>query len=258
MKKFYLIAIMAALTMTASAQQKLNISTYSGTDLARYDGVECNVSMNRYLFNGWNTIALPFDMTESELNETFGSDCQLEKLVAVDNEGASVKLYFQDCKAGGIQANTPYILHYNGENANKNISKLAVVTNDEAAITLTTESGETVTMACAKKHIDGIGFYGVLAADNSEAQFVAVDESKSGFYASRCYIKLASGNDVKLSTIHIGAGEVASIAAIAASAEKVDVYNVSGMRVAKGIQASELNKLQPGIYVVNGQKVLVK
>ena len=63
MKKFYLIAIMAALTMTASAQQKLNISTYSGTDLARYDGVECNVSMNRYLFNGWNTIALPFDMT---------------------------------------------------------------------------------------------------------------------------------------------------------------------------------------------------
>ncbi len=258
MKKFYLIAIMAALTLTASAQQKLNISTYAGTDLARYDGVECNVNMNRYMFNGWNTIALPFDMTEAELNETFGADCQLEKLVAAENEGASVKLYFQDCKAGGIKANTPYILHYTGENANKNISKLAVVADEKAAITLTTKNGETVTMASARKHIDGIGFYGVLAADNSEAQFVAVDGSKSGFYASRCYIKLASGNDAQLSTIHIGAGEVASIAAIAASAEKVDVYNVSGMRVAKGIKASDLNKMQPGIYVVNGQKVLVK
>ncbi len=258
MKKFYLIAMMAVMTLTASAQKNVNISTYAGTDLAKYDGVECNVNFNRYVFNGWNTIALPFDLTTSELEEAFGADCKLEKLVAVDNDGANVKLYFQDCKAGGVQANTPYILYYTGENSYKKISKLATLSDDEASITLTTKSGETVTMASTKKHISGVGFYGVLAVDNADAKFVAVDETKNGFYASRCYIKLASGNTTNLSTIHIAAGEVTSIAAIAATSEKVDVYNISGVRVASGVKASELGNMQPGIYVINGQKVVVK
>ena len=67
MKKFYLIAIMAVATLTASAQQILNISTYSGTNLQKYDGTECKVNVNRYVFTGWNTIAMPFEMTEAEL-----------------------------------------------------------------------------------------------------------------------------------------------------------------------------------------------
>ena len=87
MKKFYLIAAMVLMTLAASAQQTLNISTYNGTNLARYDGQEYNVVVNRYMFTGWNTIALPFSVTEDELNEAFGSDCQLEKLVAVEANG---------------------------------------------------------------------------------------------------------------------------------------------------------------------------
>jgi hypothetical protein len=259
MKKIYLIAAMAVMSLAASAQQTLNISTYNGTNLSRFDGQECNVVVNRYMFNGWNTIALPFALTESEVNEAFGTDCQLEKLVAVENNGSAMNLYFQDCKAAGIEANTPYIIHFTGENGYRRIAKTAVVTDAEAAITLMAKGNvETVTMAGARQHTPGEGLYGILAADNSEARFVAVDNTKSGFYASRCYIKVASGNDIQLNTIHMGANEVTSIAAIAKSNEKMDVYNLSGMRIAKGVSAKELGKLQPGIYVVNGQKVLVK
>ena len=68
----------------------------------------------------------------------------------------------------------------------------------------------------------------------------------------------SSDNDVKLVTRHLAAGEVAGINDIVASGEKVDVYSISGAKVASGIKASQVNKLQPGIYVVNGQKVLVK
>ena len=259
MKKFYLIAVVALMSLAASAQQTLNISTYNGTNVSKYDGQEVNVVVNRYMFNGWNTIALPFAMTETELNEVFGTDCKLEKLVAVDNNGNSFNLYFQDCKAGGIEPNTPYIIHYTGENANKRIAKTAIISDAEPALTLVSKgNGEMVTMAGARMHTPGEGLYGVLAVDNSEARFVAVDDTKSGFYASRCYIKVASGNDATLNTIHMGANEVTSIAAIAASNEKVDVYSLSGMRVATGISAKEMSKLQPGVYVVNGQKVLVK
>ena len=211
MKKFYLIAIMAVATLTASAQQILNISTYSGTNLQKYDGTECKVNVNRYVFTGWNTIAMPFEMTEAELNETFGSDCKLEKLVAAESDMNGMKIFFQDCKAEGLQANTPYILYYTGENGNKKIAKT-----------------------------------------------VAVDDAKGGFYATRCYVKLSEGNTTPLFTMHLAAGEITGISEIASSNKKIDVYNISGMKVASGIKASELSNMQPGIYVVNGQKVLVK
>ena len=168
MKKIYLIAAMAIMSLAASAQQTLNISTYNGTNLSRFDGQECNVVVNRYMFNGWNTIALPFALTESEVNDVFGADCLLEKLVAVDNNGSAMNLYFQDCKAAGIEANTPYIIHFTGETGNKRIAKTAVVTDAEAAITLMAKGNvETVTMAGARQHVPGEGLYGILAARGS-------------------------------------------------------------------------------------------
>jgi hypothetical protein len=36
------------------------------------------------------------------------------------------------------------------------------------------------------------------------------------------------------------------------------VFTLGGQKVAAGINANAVNSLQPGIYVVKGQKVLVK
>jgi len=260
MKKIYLIAALALSAVAAKAQQTLSLSTYSGTNLEKYDGQALNVSVSRYVFNGWNTICLPIDVAAAEVDATFGSDCKLEKLVGVENDGASLKLNFQDCKAEGIKANVPYILYYTGEPGTKKFTvEQALVQDGEAAITFTAEgTGETVKMACAKKHTTAKGLYGVLAKDNTEAKFVNVDDVTNGFFATRCYIQLSSGNTTQLTTNHIAAGDVASISAIAAANDQVDVYNISGVRVATGIRASEVNGLQKGIYVVNGQKILVK
>ena len=259
MKKFYLIAMMALATMSVNAQQKVILSTYAGTSVEKYDGRECNVTVNRYMFTGWNTISLPFAVSESELNEIFGSDCRLEKLVGAEQEANGIRLDFQDCKSDGIEANVPYIIYYTGEAANKKINKLATLTAGQAALTFDVRgSNETVTMACAQTHIDGLGFYGVLAVDNAEARFTPVDESKSGFYATRCYVKVSSGTDAMLRTNHLAAGELSSINAVAVSNKRVDVYTISGVKVATNVRASELSKMQPGVYVVNGQKVLVK
>ncbi len=259
MKKFYLIAMMALATLGVNAQQNVTLSTYNGTPVEKYNGTECNVIVNRYVFTGWNTISLPFDVSESELNEVFGTDCRLEKLVGAEQEANGIRLDFQDCKAAGIQANVPYLLHYTGQNANKVIRKLATLVAGEAELTCPVKgSAASVTMACAQKHISGVGLYGVLAVDNAEANFTKVDETKSGFYATRCYVQLSSGNDALLRTNHIAAGELSSINAVAAANERVDVYTISGVKVANGVRASELGKMQPGVYVVNGQKVLVK
>lgn len=258
MKKFYLMAALAVATLAANAQEKLYLSTYNGTNLEKYDGNVCNVTVNRYMFTGWNTIALPFEVSEQELNETFGSDCRLERLVGVENVAGGVQLCFQDCKAQGIQPNVPYILYYNGETANKKLVKEARVTKGTAALNFNTKNGETVTMATTNEKIAGVGFYGVLARDNQEAKFVKVDASLNGFLPTRCYIQLSNGNDTKLFTRHLAAGEITGIDAIATNQQKVDVYNTAGVKVATGIRAAEVNNLQPGIYVVNGQKIMVK
>ena len=257
MKKLFIIAAMAVATLSAQAQERLVLSTYAGTNIAKYDGKVCNVNISRFVYTGWNTIALPFDMSEQELNDVFGSDCRLERLSGAEDNGAGVMLNFTDCKASGMKANTPYMLYYTGESGTKKIQKEAEITDGQSALSFTTESGDVVTMEAVRSHTDGKGFYGVLARDNAEVKFVSVDsENTNGFYATRCYVRLSSGNSKLVSARHLG--EATSINAIARQDELVDVYTVAGAKVATQIHASEVANLRPAIYIVKGQKILVK
>ena len=254
MKKLLLMAALTLGCISLQAQETLNLSTYQGTNLNKYVGKQLTVSVTRYVFNGWNTISLPFSISETQVNEVFGADCQLEKLVGVENDGISIRLNFQDCKAEGIRANVPYILHYTGESGSKKIvAKNVSVTDATASVTFTAQgTGETVTMACAKHKTAAQGLYGILAKDNANATFVNVDGASNGFLATRCYIQLSNGNSTILTTNHIG-GDVTAISTIVKAGEQVDVYNLSGVKVANNI-----NDLQKGIYVVKGKKVMVK
>ena len=259
MKKIYMIALMAVMALTASAQQAVNLSSYSGTNVDRYDGTECNVTFNRVYFTGWNTISVPFSMSENELNEVFGTDCKLEKLVDVAGEGNTLTLTFQDCKASGVQANIPYILYYTGEIQNRKVAKTATLFAAPSELTFIAKgTGETVQMVGAQSRTEGKGLYGVLAKDNSDAKFVSVDDVENGFYATRCFVKVSSGNSAQLITRHIAAGEVSRISDVVSGNEIVDVYSISGVKVASGVNAARIAQLPAGIYVVNGQKIAVK
>jgi len=260
MKKILLIAALAISALSASAQSKMTLSTYSGTDITKYDGKVMDVTVSRYVFKGWNTISLPFDVTEDQLNETFGSDCRLETLIGVEKDGSQLKLNFQDVKKDGIKANTPYILYYNGENANKTfITHNAEIINAPAALTfIAAGSGETVKFATALKQTKSEGLYGILAKDNDEATFANVNHATNGFYATRCYVELSNGNSTILKTNHIGASDVTSIKQLVRGNETVDIYNISGVKVASKVTINDINTLNPGVYVIKGKKILVK
>jgi len=257
-RKIYLIAIMAVVALSASAQQKLYLSTYKGTDLTNYAGKKCQVTAVRQVFQGWNTVSLPFDMSVEELNKTFGDACKLERLVSADEVNGIVQLNFQDCKADGLKANTPYILYYTGENVPIMITQQAEIVDAPSSISVLTRTGEEVTMAGTDEHFDGLGCYGIMAIDNADACFVKVRENTSGFYATRCYIKLSSGTTKMLRSNHLAYGDATSINAVAAIDEVVDVYNVAGTKVASQVKASQVNDMEPGVYVVKGQKIVVK
>lgn len=262
MKKLLLLAAITFGYTYASAQGTLALSTYKGTDLTKYVGKTMNVSVNRYIFNGWNTISLPFSMTKEEVDATFGADCKLEKLVGVENDGQKVKLNFQNCKSEGIKANVPYILYYNGETGSLSFSAENVLIVDGVSeVTFTAEgTGETVTMGAAKQQKAAEGLYGILAKDNTEAAFVNVDMTTNGFFATRCFVKLSGGNATLLTTNHLTGTEegTTSLKGLVAPGELVDVFNLSGVRVAKQVSIADINKLQKGAYVVKGQTILVQ
>ncbi|MBR5638752.1 MAG: hypothetical protein IKW83_03205 [Muribaculaceae bacterium] len=258
MKKLFCMIALAGLALTAMAQKPLNISTYNGTSVERYDGQLCNVTADRYLFTGWNTISMPFAMTEQEIDDALGMGVKLEKLVGVTQQGTEIVLNFQDCKAEGIEANKPYILYYPGEAGTKKFHANTQVASKDSKVTFTTDCGVELTMNGAAFKTDGKGLYGILAINNSDANFTSIDNDKAFFYATRCYISIPGDQQFTLTPNHLGAGEVTSINEIAAANDIIDVYNVLGMRVAHNVKASDVNSLAPGIYVVKGRKILVK
>lgn len=265
MKKILLTAALAVATLAASAQS-LYISTYAGSNLAKYDGQTRNITMSRSIFKGWNTISLPFAMSEAQVNEYFGSDCRLEKFVGVESNGSATTMLFQDVKAEGIAANTPYILYFTGDNkvVNLNIPEVTIY-SASSNISFTTVNGMTISMNGANFSLDSNNRYGILAKDNDEASFVNVANLNTKFYATHCYVEVsnfdeAKTNDLVLATRHIGAGsEATAISKVVASADElIDVYNEAGQLVTAGIKARNFASLAKGLYIVNGVKVLNK
>lgn len=257
MKKFLLMIAVAAMALTASAQKRVTLSTYSGTAVEKYAGQTCDVTITRYVLSGWNTLCLPCDVSAQDLAQALGANYRLERLEAVSQQGNDIELLFVDCKAEGVKAGVPYILYYGGETGNKKLTLSTELVSNLSPVSLTTQEGVEVTMGGAAVKTDGRGKYGILAIDNSEARFTSVDGGKE-FYATRCYITTSGTTRYNLSTHHSDGNEITGIADIAAADEAVDVFNLMGQRVASGMRAADVNTLEPNIYVVKGRKILVK
>ena len=117
MKKLFLLAVLALGTLSINAQKNVYISTTSGTDVSKYVGQTVNVTIYRQVFNGWNTICLPFSMTSEEIDAAFGAGCKLETLTDVTYDNQNVTLNFSDVKKKGIEAGKPNLLAVNDVNA---------------------------------------------------------------------------------------------------------------------------------------------
>lgn len=257
MKKLLLIAAVASLSLSATAQKRVNLSTYNGTQVEKFAGQTCAVDVNRYILSGWNTLCLPMDVSADQLKAALGADYRLERLVAAEQSGREIILTFSDCKAEGVKAGAPYILYFAGETGNKKLSLTTELTSNVKPLSFTTAEGVEVTMSGAAVKTDGRGKYGILAIDNSDARFTSVDGDKV-FYATRCYVTTSGAGQYELKTRHTDSNEITGIADIAAADEVLDVYNLMGQRVAAGVRAADVNNLEPNIYVVKGRKILVK
>lgn len=127
-----------AFTITiGSARPKVTLYETSTVNPTNSDGA-VDVTVNRTIkANEWSTICLPFDMTETQIKEVFGSDVQLADFDSWSFEGTvanveTIKIVFSDVTA--IDKNHPYIIKVS-EDIENFIVHNATITNGSVTIT---------------------------------------------------------------------------------------------------------------------------
>lgn len=223
-------------------ESQANASTLS----ALKSGYDYAVTINRSVTaNQWTGMVLPYAMTRQQLKTIFGSDAQVATFTGATTSGDNTRLNFATT-AGDIAAGTPFLLY-----ATQDVKSLPLIYGKPTA---------TVSPVTA----DGLTFTGTFDANTAVA-------------AGTVY--LATGNVMK--TIQDGGGTIAGFRAyfvpnttlpaktytLSVDATTTAIGNVS---VSPAQQQAKIfsidgrymgmttDGLQPGIYVSNGKKFIVK
>jgi hypothetical protein len=229
--------------------------TFNGTNIKNHANQTCTVKMDRTLAadGGWYTLCLPFALTVDDITNQFkGAD--FEEFTSVSQDGGSVNLKFD--KVTETKAGVPYL-----------VKPITTVDNPVfIGKTISVSEPGKVTQNINGKNYSFVGTFDptTLPVDGT-ARFIGSNggelvaptpltpTSKGGaLNGLRAYFLFpSSGAQAKV--CH---GEIPT----SIHFEKVDgqdavhrIYNLNGQYV-----GNDQNRLQKGIYVVNGKKVVIK
>ena len=199
--------------------------------------------------NHWNTICLPFDVSQDALKEVMGENCALRAFTKkVENN----VLKFKDAVA--IEAGVPYLIKPKVEVKNPIFSN--VVYKDVKPQEVQDETKQYAfvgTFDPVKLSVDGSDLF-LLATGN-----LAKPKSKelSEMYGMRAYfiINEQTSSSAKQITYAIDCGSdiVNGIQSLPVypSIESQHIYNLQGVEV-----GSDIHHLPAGIYVIGGKKII--
>ena len=127
---------------------------------------------------------------------------------------------------------------------------------------LNTESIAQITLAYLDNTITEVGYYEVeILSGNTAALTLSTNrELVNGDYViwipdGQFFFDGKPNNDIK---IYYEGVNIVGIEGIDMDAKNLNIYNVNGMLIKRNGSLRDLNELEPGIYVVNGQKMMVK
>ena len=195
-----------------------------------------NVKIARNFKQGWNAIVLPFDLSATEIAETFGETAEVAYFDGDENVNGNVSISFK--KGTSIYHGTPYLLYLPEAKSDVRFMSKAVSDASETA------AGTT---------FDFVGVYertDINAGDYFIASGVFKKATSNNYVLPfRSYLQLkASG--VRSVNITIG-DDTITTAIDGLTIENVDnvIYNLGGQKV---------QSPQKGLYIINGKKVVVK
>lgn len=237
-----------------------------------------NVLVKRTIKAGnWNTICLPFAMTGAQVATAFGEKVKIAEFTGCEtenneeDEAVSIKINFESKSDKSIEANHPYIILIDKSDNSITEFKVDGVTI-EPSEELSVDMDEYRTGSGTKKDPYVYHYNSFVGTYNAETVLEDVDIlfiSGNKFYYSNgtTTMKAFRGYfefydvlaDKNVSAAKIGYSvddETTSIDGISGYQIVEGVYDLSGRKIQ--LQDGDLNKLQKGVYIINGKKVTIK
>lgn len=211
-----------------------------------------NVRLDRKLGEKWNTIVLPFALTEAQVTEMFGEGAKVAAYKGSTVNGNHVTLNFEEQTS--MEANTPYMIKP-GTDASKKVN----------GIILESASGLKKVEDANNNGITFVGNYTTGQALQQNSFFIsnntfyrASGQETMKAYRATFQVPATLTEAKTMNTVFAGeGGSVTAIDDIQVSPQgSFDVYHINGMLVKKN--AIDLNGLDKGIYIINGKKYVVK
>lgn len=204
-----------------------------------------NVVFTRTFKSGWNTLILPFATTATQL----GAE-EVDQLSSLSTNHNWVN--FEKVESGELAANVPYLVKF----------------ADAQDVTLyyggeVTTAGSLTTTASATAGNGQVSYVGnyVASMDMNGKYGLYMDQIVQGgtnalLPSTACYFDFKNIANPAALSVKFGNGETTSISTITApAAAATGVYNLQGIKLNN---TGSTAGLPAGLYIVNGQKVLVK
>lgn len=238
--------------------------SYDEEDFIPVNNVNVNVQ-RAVKADNWNTICLPFSMTESQISTVFGSDAVVAEFTGCEtmksgNKVVGIKAQFT--KVTEMSAHHPYLLKVKtGIDAKTgfSVNGVDVARMPESGSPQTGSDGNLFIGAYAPIANLGSAEHPLAFISNSNLYYATGNSTLNGFRGYfdfkdlKDYINVAASN----LSFFVDGEEATSIEGVTTNNLPVEgVFDLQGRKVQ--IDDKGLDALQKGIYIINGKKVTVK
>lgn len=215
---------------------------------------DISISLNRKLVKGaWNTICLPFDVSEAQAKSVFGADV---RIAALNVESKGNTLMFDNKTAEGIKAAVPYLImpsevkadnqyeFYNVSIKPENAAQASAVSTHDGFVFKGIYNKVDIT-----QDINNPKSYAAFLGANNTLFKAKANSTTKGF---RAYFVIPNSTATSALRVVID-GNATSIKNINCGVVESDdaVYNLQGQRV-------DARSLMPGLYIKAGKKFVVR
>jgi hypothetical protein len=230
------------------------------SDYTPAENQNVNVKLIRSLKVGhWNTLCLPFGVTNSDIATVFGTGAQVANFTGVTlNDNSSSTLNFTTVNAA-IEANEPCLIKVTTAPGSYILPNVSLTANGVSDIVQTGTNSSLNQKVTATM----IGTYSNITVPTPDSYIISSDK----FYfvdgavtlkPFRAYFKVpALTANAKALNVNVD-GQTTAVEGINAddNGSCGNVYNLSGQLVRKN--ANTLGGLTKGVYIINGKKMVVK
>lgn len=217
--------------------------------------------------NQWNTICLPFALNEAQIAQAFGDGVQIADFTGCEAEypddgdyATSIKVKFQTVTT--MNANWPYLIKVTTPISYADGFEVDGVNIEPSEDIVNEKDGEKVK---GKWYYNS--FYGTYVA-NTEIPAGSIILSGNKFYYTKGTTTkgfrgwfsfdncMLDDYDLATAEAKIYIDDVTAIDGIGFQRIAEGVYDLSGRKIQ--LENGDLNKLQKGVYIIDGKKVTIK